>query len=145
LLEIKSQPTAAKAAKAAPYRVERETALTRTSVDRFNKEDVVGKEHNSSSYSFDTDDNNDEFPSLDELLRRPLHIKNSLKRAYQLLVYSLEDAWNGDPECGGCNVDKTKNSKRVQGASGRLQSQQEERNWEVCDACNCRKYNKIAW
>jgi hypothetical protein len=59
LVQIEPQPTAAKTA---TRRVEKETALTRTS-----------------AVSFDTDDDDNELPSLNELLRRPLHNKNSLK------------------------------------------------------------------
>jgi hypothetical protein len=46
---------------------------------RFDKEDVVGKEQNSNSYSFDINDDNDEFPSLNKVLHHLLHIKSTLK------------------------------------------------------------------
>jgi hypothetical protein len=62
--------------------VEREIASTRTSTFKVNREDVVGEERNSSGYDFDMDaydDDDEEFPSLNELLRGPLWIKNSLE------------------------------------------------------------------
>lgn len=72
LLQIKSQQ---RAAKATTRRVDRETALTRIQIA---SNGVVGKEHTCSSYISDTDDDN-EFPSVEELLQQPSHITNSLK------------------------------------------------------------------
>lgn len=70
LLQIKSQQ---RAAKATTRRVDRETALTRIQIA---SNGVVGKEH--TCYISDTDDDN-EFPSVEELLQQPSHITNSLK------------------------------------------------------------------